>query len=179
MPSILHSETHSNSVLFWSFKFILKIILLLYFALQTFISLLRKSYENLTQVFSPVSWQIDHALFIHSFIHSFIYSSTAGVELRTNYHADLTSPIKVSSNTSSCRWKQPRTYPPPTSGPVHFLFPLLGVCFLQTSPASLPHCIPGSAKRHFFKEPFLPSPSKKKIFSSSTPPDCCDPVLSS
>lgn len=124
MPSILHSETHSNSVLFWSFKFILKIILLLYFALQTFISLLRKSYENLTQVFSPVSWQIDHALFIHSFIHSFIYSSTAGVELRTNYHADLTSPIKVSSNTSSCRWKQPRTYPPPTSGPLHLLFPL-------------------------------------------------------
>lgn len=137
MPSILHSETHSNSVLFWSFKFILKIILLLYFALQTFISLLRKSYENLTQVFSPVSWQIDHALFIHSFIHSFIYSSTAGVELRTNYHADLTSPIKVSSNTSSCRWKQPRTYPHPPQDLCTCCFLYLNGLYLNGLPADI------------------------------------------
>ena len=69
MPSILHSETHSDFVLFWSFKLILKIILPLYFAPQAFILLLTKSYKNLTKVFSPISWLIDHVSFIHSFIH--------------------------------------------------------------------------------------------------------------
>lgn len=132
----------------------------------------------MTEVSGPISWLN---------IHTFIYSPTAGLNSEQGAKVNLISPTKLSSDPSSCHWKQINTYPShcPCCGFSQAIVPQ-GPCrfYLRALYTCCPFCLKYTSYKRilapslttfwvvskccFFEEPFLTSPSKI-ICPSPTP----------